>query len=652
MLWAYSRFCLFTKAIIRQCAFAYAAAPLLAAFSMLVTFGAQTVNAQSVRITLTPDRPSPQLLGTSITWTAAIQNPAAGHIYDFRFSVGPRPVTLAVQRDFSLANTYVWTPHVREGIFAIQVIARDSFGGTTTVLRAVSQIYAILPRQPVSGAGVVIPTAHPLVALFAGPWCSLGNFERVRFQKAGSTASSTTSLSACNAATTMNFYIAGMLPSTQYLMRWETVSPGGSVINVGPQLQFITGSIPLGLNIPNFSVITPAPDTSQTFPVVLHGFLTLPKPYLFTATDLSGNVIWYYPTPTSFFGRLEAGGNMFVLQTASSDPRQQLLREIDLAGNTVLETNASIINEQLAARGQPPITGFHHEVRRILPSNNILLLAGRDVVSTSAQGGTPASPVDIIGDVVLVLDPNMQLLWSWDSFAHLDVNRAAILGETCTHGNAGCPPFNAAFAVANDWLHSNSVQFAAADGNLILSMRHQDWAIKINYSNGTGDGSVLWRLGNGGDFNIVGGSTPCTPAVTNEWFSHQHDVEFEFGDAVFGGIQVMTIFDNGNTRRQFCDPNANSRGQIVVMNEPGREVHFNQNADLGSYSSALGSAQLVTYANSSNASYDSGLIGGAPNGFSQTTEVDPNGNVVFNLQAAALTYRTFRLTDLYTPPTL
>jgi hypothetical protein len=41
-----------------------------------------------------------------------------------------------------------------------------------------------------------------------------------------------------------------------------------------------------------------------------------------------------------------------------------------------------------------------------------------------------------------------------------------------------------------------------ADGDLVLSIRHQDWVIKIDYRNGAGDGPVVWRLGADGDFAV------------------------------------------------------------------------------------------------------------------------------------------------------
>lgn len=56
----------------------------------------------------------------------------------------------------------------------------------------------------------------------------------------------------------------------------------------------------------------------------------------------------------------------------------------------------------------------------------------------------------------------------------------------------GCPPV-LLDDTANDWTHSNSVT-PTPDGHMLLSIRHQDWVVKINYANGTGDGAVLWRL--------------------------------------------------------------------------------------------------------------------------------------------------------------
>src|SRR5271157_5558601 len=40
-----------------------------------------------VSITLNPSLQSPQMLGTSIVWTATVQNAPPGHTYDYQFSL-------------------------------------------------------------------------------------------------------------------------------------------------------------------------------------------------------------------------------------------------------------------------------------------------------------------------------------------------------------------------------------------------------------------------------------------------------------------------------------------------------------------------------------------------------------------------------------
>jgi len=66
----------------------------------------------------------------------------------------------------------------------------------------------------------------------------------------------------------------------------------------------------------------------------------------------------------------------------------------------------------------------------------------------------------------LVLDQNFQLVWYFDTFQHdsgapqLDINRPAVLGETCSTSQSGCPSLflvgkSGVTTLANDWLHEN-----------------------------------------------------------------------------------------------------------------------------------------------------------------------------------------------------
>jgi hypothetical protein len=341
---------------------------------------------------------------------------------------------------------------------------------------------------------------------------------------------------------------------------------------------------------------------------------------------MDGNLVWYYPGVISYLTRPQAGGYFFVLiEKHDEDYSRQILRQIDVAGNVVLETNAARINEQLEAMGKHIITSFHHEARR-LPEGRILVLAGTERILHDVQG---PGPVDVLGDMILVLNRNLEVEWAWDAFDHLDPSRKALLDEKCTPGGGGCPTFYLA-PEANDWLHGNSLQLTP-DGHILYSSRHQDWVIKINYDRGAGNGDVIWRLGKDGDFQFV--SEDGWP-----WFSHQHDANYERT----GEGDRIVVFDNGNTRYA-ADSSAKSRGQVLKLDEVNRTATLVLNVDLGAYSLALGSAQRLR---NGNYHFD---LGWMPNGASQALEFDPEGNLVSLLETETQQYRSFRMRDMYTP---
>jgi arylsulfate sulfotransferase len=619
---------------------------ILALFAFAVIAGLPAAaRAQAPYVTLRQSVPSPQMVGTPVLWSAVVQNPLAGHTYGYQFSVTFNSQAQIV-RDFSPTSGFTWVPHTVEGAYQVSVVVRDTTTTPYVFLAPVSVNFTLTPWVTAPLTQAVNPTSHPLVALFSGPPCTAGHQLSVRFHPANSQITMTTDQVACSQQSA-NFLVAGMYPSTQYLMHWEEYD-GNALVNTGADLPFTTGALPSDFPAPQFQVTVPATAHDAAYPIALFQLQT--NPFWPTATDLSGNVLWYGPGFS--MARMEAGGNYFSYgSTLSGVGSYATLTEYDLGSNAVLQTNLEILNEQLAAKGYPTIVAFNGHEARHLPDGNLLLLGSRDVASTTAQGGTPAAPVDIIGDMVLVLNPNLQLVWAWDSFAHEDITRMATLNDQCAQGAAGCPPFNTDFAVANDWLHSNFAQ-GTADGNIILSQRSQDWVLKINYANGTGDGSVIWHMGAGGDFTIVNPpSQSCGTPNVFPWFTHQHDAAFQFeenADASAGTI--MTVFDDGNTRAAKCPAPQNSRGMVLFVNEPARQVYIETAGDLGGYSFALGSGQLLAPGDGNlYASYNNGILNPtAPK--AQSTEIDLGGHIVYQLQVNnSASYRTYRMANLYAP---
>jgi arylsulfate sulfotransferase len=605
----------------------FCAAAMLGLSLFVATNASAAVKRPTVSITLDPSVPSPAMLGTSITWAAFVSGGPPGDNYDFQFSVTPPNGPNQIVRDFDVFDSFVWVPWQVEGTYTVTVVVRDISQNPYIVYPPVSVQYVLNPWVTQSGGSAVHPTAHPLVALFSAGPCPTGDFIRVRFHSAASLASMTTNSVACSNSSA-NFLVAGMPPSARYMMHWEQLA-NNQVVSSGTDQAFTTGPLPANFPAEHFTVNVPPTPRDAAFPVVLFHLISL----LPTATDVAGHVIWYFPSP-ALITRIQPGGNIFTTTNTQ-------LSGWDLAGNLVMQTNYEILNEQLLAKGYPQMTSLNIHETRILPNGNIAILGARDETSTVYQGGTPQHPVDILGDMILVLDHNMQLLWAWDSFSHQDLSRVATLNDKCYQGAGGCPLFNPNFSVANDWTHSNALQFTA-DGNILISERSQDWVFKINYANGTGDGSVIWRLGPDGDFTIVNPlPNPCGDPNVFSWFTHQHDSALQRQNVL---PEIFTVFDDGNLRVQQCG-GGNSRGMVLYVSEPTRKVFIQTAADLGAYSPALGSAQLLSSPYGTYGSFGNGFLSGA----AQVSEVDLSGHIVYQLQANDNSYRIYRQRDLYTP---
>ena len=563
--------------------------------------------ASAMSVSLVPSAPSPAPVGTVVTWAATVSDSDPGKLW-YRFSAHESGQDSRVIKDYGPDTTLDWTASNHEGLYVVEVSVRNTDTGETATDVASFQVQS----RVLGGLPVITPTSHPLVFLYSAPSCSAGSRIRVQFTSSDG-ALRGTPFRDCQPGVSMNFYLAGLQPQSDYSVK-HIVDTGSGLVD-GPMLTMTTGSTPLSLAAQ--TVLQPAPTPSPDGILLQATIMTNSL-----ATDLNGNPVWYYPGNVTFITRPEPGGYFFgIVENPAGDQSQQIVREFDLTGMTVLETNAARVNEQLAAMGMRPISAFHHEARR-LPDGKILVLGAVEQILTDVQG---PGPIDVLGDMIIVLDSNLQVVWAWDAFDHLDVTRLATLNDKCAPGS--CPSLFLD-VTANDWLHGNSVQ-QTPDGNLLYSARSQDWVIKIDYQTGSGSGEILWRLGKGGDFQI--NSTDPSP-----WFSHQHDPQFLTDNT------TLTLFDNGNLRN-FVDPTATSRGQVIQLDEQNRIANLIVNVDMGQFSFALGAAQKLP---NGNYHFDVGFLA---DGTSLSVEVDPSGNTVYALHAGAPEYRSFRMRDLYTP---
>jgi len=250
---------------------------------------------------LTPSPQAPQLLGSPITWTATATDSNAGPL-TLQFNVAHPGGTVGYRlaKDFNVgtlaastwtSHPFVWVPTGVEGAYQIEVVIKDFTSNESASMTAQFKIAPlVIGSQP-----VVVATANPLVALFSAPACASGSQMRVYFQQQlKSTPATTTNWANCHAPDTMTFEIAGMYPSTTYQMLAQT-DTGGTITN-GPMVNFTTGALPTDIDFPTFTpVVAAGAHTNTALKVLLRGAtISLGTPYLALATDLSGNIIWYY----------------------------------------------------------------------------------------------------------------------------------------------------------------------------------------------------------------------------------------------------------------------------------------------------------------------------------------------------------------------
>jgi hypothetical protein len=553
-------------------------------------------------VTLAGSRPTAAPVGVPVVWTAAAAGHGASPVYQFR--VRPAGGEARVVQDFSPSHRLTWNP-LLEGRYAVEVTVKNSVDAPAGETARVTQ----LARSRVAGPGsaaVISRTANPLVALYSAG-AAPGGSVYVQFRPQGSAGPWTaTAPREVVPGRSTNILVAGLRPNTTYLMRHVRNDGTASAPRA-----FRTGGLPAGLTFPTFRVERgPDAGTDPARGLVYHVGINAPAGHVNTvATDLAGDVAWYYdPAANGFLSyspTLVPGGTALLIgDDQDGVGGANTLREVDLAGNTLRETNVGAINAQLAARGLAPVLNFHHDALR-LPDGRTAVLSSSE--RTIDVAGTPTR---YVGDMVLVLDRDFALAWAWDAFAWLDTSRLPTQGEG-----------------PGDWMHSNAIALSPADGNLIVSVRSQDWVIKVNYAGGAGDGRVLWRLGRDGDFAL----DPADPAG---WFTHQHD-------AVYVNDSTIVLYDNGNTRRSE-DPDAGSRGQQYVLDEQAMRATLTLNADLGHYAPAVGSAQRLA---------DGNFV--FTDGFARRTiAVRPDGSTAYvqRMDQRGFEYRSYLYDTLYGDP--
>lgn len=177
---------------------------------------------------------------------------------------------------------------------------------------------------------------------------------------------------------------------------------------------------------------------------------------------------------------------------------------------------------------------FHHSVQE-LPDGNFaaLSLATRTFDDYPLSEADPAGPRgrrELAGDTVVEFAPDGAVVREHDFFDILDPGRI---------GYGLDAPFWTIAEVAPgaaDWTHANGLIHDPSDDSFIVTVRHQDCAIKIDRQSG----ALKWILGTPDGWREPWAAKLLQPAGRPDWFWHPHDPSLMQDGS-------LLLFDNGES---------------------------------------------------------------------------------------------------------
>ncbi|MFC1610024.1 aryl-sulfate sulfotransferase, partial [Myxococcota bacterium] len=347
--------------------------------------------------------------------------------------------------------------------------------------------------------------------------------------------------------------VVGMRSQTTYELQPVILTDAGHE-SLGEKSDFTTGSLPEG--IPELEVVTHEADLVQPGVTIFgpsgmgsEGNETWP---LYLGVDQSGEVVWYY-------------------EDANGDPRRHADRDAKMLpdGNLLLTVASGLRVITIGGETVAEATGhFHHDGVALPDGGYITLTQQTQELDVPDLGGR----VRVRGDVIVELDEQGQVSWTWSLFDHLDTTRFPTPLSKNRDENG-----------IYDWTHSNAVVYADQDQSILLSIRHQNWVIKIDRTTGL----LRWRFGLDGDFQLAN----LDPAEGQDWFFSQHAPQP-------GPDDTMLIYDNGNDRPTTPQPRQKfSRAVMYRLDQDGLLAEQIWQFQTEAFTGAVGDADFLDNGN-------------------------------------------------------
>lgn len=329
--------------------------------------------------------------------------------------------------------------------------------------------------------------------------------------------------------------VVGMRPDRKHTVRITIRDAQGAKTTAEP-LTFATPPLPKGegefppIHItvrkparmePGFTLFSPrrqkdnAPKFGATFGMLV-------------AVDDAGEPVWFYRTG-SRISDVEPLGNGHIL-FLTQDYR---VVEIDMLGNTVKQWYASRRPDVPAANATPvDTTTFHHEIDE-LPNGNLVVLGSevREIdnwYTSETDPNAPRKRQKVMGDEIVEFTRDGKVVWRWNAFDYLPVERLAYETFSGYWERRGFPD-------VKDWSHANGLMYDPKDDSLLVNFRYQSATVKIDRKTK----EIKWIAAPDEKWPAEHRSKLLKLEGNGRWFYHQHAPH----PTPRG---TLLIFDNGN----------------------------------------------------------------------------------------------------------
>jgi arylsulfate sulfotransferase len=281
--------------------------------------------------------------------------------------------------------------------------------------------------------------------------------------------------------------------------------------------------------------------------------------------DDQGEFIWYY-IPDGHrvhdIRRLRNGNMAYTVL-----PGHNQLIEIDMLGNIQRTFHMTGMTDELIEGSISVQTDSLHHDYAELPNGNLLLLSSESRViqnwyTSETNPDATRAPANVIGDVIVEVTQNGEIVNEWSLFDILDPYR---IGYNSTSENFWRNHYGDT-AESKDWAHGNAIIYEENDHSFVMSVPYQDAVIKVSMDTG----ELVWILGNHDNWKEPWSNKLLSPVGVVEWsYKHHAITHTENG--------TYLLFDNGAARSSPYDDkmtlaDSYSRAVKYSVNEETMEV--------------------------------------------------------------------------------